>query len=352
MFIHIDMDYFFAQAEELRHPAYRGKIVVVCVYTGRTADSGVVSTVNYAGRRLGIHSGIPIYQAKRRAPPADSVFLPVDHEYYGEFSDRIDAIIQENAEITGRTSVDEWFVRVDRDAEKLAKRLKEQIFERTGMTCSVGVAPSMIGAKMAAGINKPDGFLALDKAAEKRMIEDSDVQKVIGIGGKTAGALRELGVEKVRDLEKIDKVTLVERFGKKAGSWLVALAEGRYEGLLEYSEGEQTEVGRVGTLMKKTRDADALLKKIVEMEGDNREWIRQNKKFFKTLVLSFITEDMKGYSRSISFRNPKGADGDFRGEEMKLIRDFLAENPLAVRRIGIRFTNLVDVAGQKTLGEY
>jgi DNA polymerase IV (DinB-like DNA polymerase) len=349
MMIHIDMDYFFAQAEELRHPEYKDRIIVVCVYSGRTPDSGVVSTVNYEGRRYGVHSGMPIFQAKKRAPQADSVFLPVDHEYYGELSDRIDAVVKEYAEVSGRTSIDEWFIRADKDAEALARRIKQAIKDRTGITCSAGVAPSMLGAKMAAGIRKPDGFLFLDAAAERKMIEDSDIEKVVGIGGKTAGALHGLGVDTVKDLRKLDKMVLVERFGKKSGSWLVALAEGRYGNLLEYSEAEQSEVSRIGTLRERTRDASEMLRKITEMEGDNRAWLKERNRFFRTLAITFVTEDMRNHSRSLSFKSPKGWTEDFREDEMRLIREFLAENPLAVRRIGIRYANLVDVSGQKTL---
>jgi DNA polymerase IV (DinB-like DNA polymerase) len=353
VYIHIDMDYFFAQAEELRHPEYKNKIVVVCVYSGRTADSGVVSTVNYEGRKYGIHSGMPIFQAKRRAPPADSVFLPVDHDHYGELSDRIDAVVREYAEISGRTSIDEWFIRADKDAELLAGRIKQAIRDRTGIVCSAGVAPSMLGAKMAAGINKPDGFLALTESAEHKMIDDSEISKVVGIGAKTAKALNEMGVENVKDIRKLDRTVIVERFGKKSGSWLISLSEGRYGELLEYGEGEQSEVSRIGTLKEKTRDAAEMLEKIHEMEIDNKLWLKQNNKFFRTLAVSFVTEDMKNHSRSASFRSPKGWADDFSEEEIRLIRDFLAENPLAVRRIGIKYANLVDVAGQKTLaGEF
>ncbi len=349
MIIHIDMDYFFAQAEELRHPEYTGKIIVVCVYSGRTPDSGVVSTVNYEGRRYGVHSGMPIFKARKRAPPQDSVFLPVDHEYYGEISDRIDSVVTEYAEISGRTSIDEWFIRAEGDAEPLARKIKQAIREKTGITCSAGVAPSMLGAKMAAGMRKPDGFLFVDEAAERKMIEDSDIEKVVGIGEKTAEALHGLGVETVKNLKKLDRMLLVEKFGKKSGSWLIALAEGRYGELLEYSEGEQSEVSRIGTLKEKTRDASEMLEKIAEMEGDNQAWLKQHNKFFRTLAIAFVTEDMKNHSRSLSFKSPKGWTGDFREEEMKLIREFLAGNPLAVRRIGIRYANLVDVSGQKTL---
>ncbi|MBI5047281.1 hypothetical protein HZC07_06145 [Candidatus Micrarchaeota archaeon] len=93
MYLHIDMDYFFAQIEEKRHPMAKDKIIVVCVFSGRTNDSGVVSTVNYPGRAVGIHSGIPIAFAKKRAPQ-DALFLPMDREHYAQVSSEIDELIR------------------------------------------------------------------------------------------------------------------------------------------------------------------------------------------------------------------------------------------------------------------
>jgi DNA polymerase IV (DinB-like DNA polymerase) len=353
MFIHIDMDYFFAQAEELRHPEYKGKIVVVCVYSGRTEDSGVVSTVNYEGRKYGIHSGQPIYQAKQRAPPADSVFIPVDHEYYLATSDKIDGIMRKYSDRAERTSIDEWFLEVERIPEETARALKSEIKEDTGLTCSVGVASSRLGSKMAAERSKPDGLLLLDSLGERKLIEESDVEKVVGIGKKTAEALHALGVEKVKDLKKLDKVALVEKFGKKTGSWFISLAEGRYYDLLQYAEEEQVEVSRIATLKMKTRDAGDLGAKVKELEKDNKEWLKRNNKFFRTIGITFITDDMKAHTRSLSFRNPRGWAEDCSEEVAALIRQFLGENDREVRRIGVKYTNFVDVSGQSTLaGEF
>ncbi len=351
MFIHLDIDYFFAQAEKLRHPELENKVIIVCVFSGRTKDSGVVSTVNYEGRKYGVHSGMPIFQAKQRAPQ-DTVFLPVDHDYYGELSSKINEHIKSNFKKAIQTSIDEWFIESDdREIVEIAKKLKLWIFSELGLTCSVGIAPSMLGAKMAAGKSKPDGLLALDIISEANLIENSDLQNVIGIGVKTANALRELGAQKVGELKKIDKVVLVEAFGKKTGAWLISLAEGKYSGLLGYGSEEQSEVSRIGTLKNKTRNLFEMLSKIAEMEKDNKEWLKANNKAFRTIIISFVTEDMKQHTKSNSFRNPKSYNDDFEEEERKLISQFLEENSLNVHRIGIKYANLVDMAGQRTLAE-
>ncbi len=347
MYLHVDMDYFFAQIEERRRPMARGKIIVVCVYSGRTADSGVVSTVNYPGRGLGIRSGMPIAFAKKRAPPADSVFLPLDRELYEQVSERIDAIVRRICAKAVQASIDEWNA-TDTDAAAKAPLLKKAILEETGLTCTVGVAPSLLGAKMAASKSKPDGMLVLDAAAEKRMIGDSDVEKVPGIGPKTAEALSLMGIVKVRDLGKADPIALVDTFGRKSGAWLRDLGAGKYdEGLGE--EKPQEEVSRIGTLKEKTRDPYIILAKLDELEKDAKDWLMQAKKSYRTLSVIFITSDLRTHTKSMSFKNPKGWSEQITKEKEELVREFLAGEGMEVRRVGIRFGNFLDLGGQTTL---
>jgi DNA polymerase IV (DinB-like DNA polymerase) len=351
VFLHLDMDYFFAQAEEKRRPMMKDRIIVVCVYSGRTADSGVVSTVNYPGRAVGIHSGMPIFMAKKRAP-ADALFLPVDHDYYARISAQIDQVIRRAHSHVVQASIDEWNVELETDdrsaAEAQGRSLKDAVKEETGLVCTIGLAPSMLGAKMAAAKAKPDGLLALDGEAEGKLVMDSPVQKVPGIGPKTAMALNEMGVQKVKDLAKLEPITMVEIFGRKAGAWLHELGQGVYaEGMGE--DKEQEEVSRIGTLKEKTRDPYMLLAKLDELEADAREWLAEMKKSYKTLTITFITEDMRTHSKSVSFHNPRVWSEDTTKEKKELVDEFLSGNRLGVRRIGIKFGGFMDLGGQTTL---
>jgi DNA polymerase IV (DinB-like DNA polymerase) len=347
MIIHIDMDYFFAQAEQLRNPDYSGKVVVVCVYSKKSGDSGVVSTVNYEGRKYGIHSGMPIFRAKSRAPP-DSIFIPVDHSYYSHLSGKIAEIIGKYGK-ADQSSIDEWFIEVGEIPEETARAIKSEIAELTGLSASLGVAPSMLGAKMATDKCKPDGLLILNIEEERKLIEGSDLEKVTGIGKKTSKILEDMGVYKVADLKKLDPVLLVEKFGKKTGSWLVALSNGRYKETYRHTQEEQSEVSRISTLEENTRELQVLLDQISKMEEDNKAWLKENKKNFKTLIISFVSEDMGSHSKSITFRSPKSWHDDLRDYKLNLIIQFLSENELKIRRVGIKYTNFVDVSGQKTL---
>ncbi len=343
------MDYFFAQIEERRRPMMSGKIIVVCMYSGRTADSGVVSTVNYVGRAFGIHSGMPIAFAKKRAPQADSIFLPADREYYADVSFQIDELVRKKFNKVAQASVDEWNIQQeDATAETLAREIKTQIKQELSLTCSVGVAPSLLGAKMATGMAKPNGFTVLDQTHERKMIEGSLLEKVPGIGPKTTEALKQMGAELVKDLKQLSSISLVETFGRKTGAWLYALANGEYVTELE-GEKEQEEVSRIGTLKEKTRDPYLVLGKLEELESDAKEWLMNMKKSYKTVGIIFVTNDLKTHTKSLSFKNPKGWNENINKEKEQLVKAFLAENDHDIRRVGIRFGSFMDLGGQTTL---
>jgi hypothetical protein len=140
----------------------------------------------------------------------------------------------------------------------------------------------------------------------------------------------------------------VETFGRKTGAWLNSLGKADYgDGLGE--EREQVEVSRIGTLREKTRDPYLIAAKLEELGKDAAEWLVEMRKSYKTLSIIFVTEDMKTHTKSMSFRNPKMWDEDISEEKKALVEGFLAENPLGIRRVGIRFGNFMDLGGQTTL---
>jgi len=340
------MDYFYAQVEEKRRPMTKGKIIAVCMFSGRTEDSGAIASVNYIGREAGVKAGMAIALAKKRVPP-DSLFLPVDREYYAEISMQIDDLIRKSCDRVVQASIDEWNIE-DEEAIVKAPKLKEFVKKELGLTCSVGVAPSLLGAKMAASKSKPDGLLILDQETEKKLIEDSNPEKIPGVGPKTTEALEHLGVHKVKDLKGIEPIQLVETFGRKTGAWLHHLGQGEYVTELG-EEKEQEGVSRLGTLKEKTRDDYIILEKIDELEREAKEWLMHMKKSYRTLTITFITDDMKTHTKSMSFKNPLPWNSDISKEKKELLEEFLNENNLLIRRVGIRFGNFMDLGGQTTL---
>ncbi|MEM4733969.1 MAG: DNA polymerase IV, partial [Candidatus Bathyarchaeia archaeon] len=173
----VDLDYFFAQCEELRNPALRDKPVVVGVYSGRTEDSGAVSTANYLARKFGVKSGLPLYLAKKRLEGTEAVFLPVDIAFYEQISNKIMKTLRGYADAFEQVGIDEAYLDVtqkvngDFDAVKdLVQKMKLAVKSSVGITFSVGVGPNKLVAKIAADRQKPDGLT---------IIKPEDVQRFL-----------------------------------------------------------------------------------------------------------------------------------------------------------------------------
>lgn len=348
MFVHFDMDYFFAQIEERDNPSIRGKIVCICVFSGRTDDSGVVSTVNYQGRKIGIKSGMPIVFAKKRASGLTAHFIPMNKEKYEIESFEITQIVKNNFEKTSQMSIDEWNCLGEVDVFEKARNTKEKIFSERKLTCSVGIAPSSLGAKIAAGKNKPDGLTRWDEKVEKDQIMEMDLIEVPGIGPKTAEILEKIGAKKVKDLEKIEKIKIIEEFGKKSGGLINQIRDGDFP--KEFAENKAPEgSSRIGTLKEITRDEREIINKIMELEQELKNQIAIEKKTFKTLSVILISEDLKIHSKSRTFKKSRGFREENKKDIEELVLEFLANSDKKIRRVGIRYSNFEDLIGQTTL---
>src|SRR4030042_2489999 len=229
----VDLDYFFAQCEELRNPALKDKPVVVGVYSGRTADSGAVSTANYVARKFGVKSGIPVYLAKKRLEGTEAVFLPVDYEFYEQISDKIMHMLRGYADSFEQVGIDEAYLDVTQKTQgsfeaesELAKKMKNEVKNQLGITFSVGVGPNKLVAKTAADSQKPDGLTVVKPEEAERFLSPLPVDRLVGVGRKTAAKMGELGIKTIGDLARYDQKQLMELFGKNLGVYFHNAANG------------------------------------------------------------------------------------------------------------------------------
>jgi DNA polymerase IV (DinB-like DNA polymerase) len=348
MFVHLDMDYFFAQVEERDNPLMKGRIVCVCVFSGRTEESGVISTVNYQGRKFGIKSGMPIVFAKKKASGMSAFFIPLNREKYEAESFEIYQIIKNEFEKTAQMSIDEWNCLGDVDVFEKAKKIKEEIFKERKLTCSVGIAPSSIGAKIAAGKNKPNGLTKWDERIEREEIMKMDIIEIPGFGPKTSEVLLEMGAKKVEDLKKIDKIKIIEKFGKKTGGIINQIRDADFP--KEFVENKDQEgYSRIGTLKEITRESKEIISKIEELESELKNQIAKEKKQYKTLSVILISENLKIHTKSKTFRKAKNFREENTREIEELVGEFLATNDGKIRRVGIRYSNMENLEGQTTL---
>ena len=228
-----DLDYFFAQCEELRNPALKQKPVVIGMYSGRTEDSGAVSTANYVARKYGVKSGIPLFLAKKKLEGTEAVFLPVDYDYYEKVSNRIMQVLKNFADSFEQVGIDEAYLEVTQrlrgefsSAKTLVQRMKEAVKTQEGFTFSVGVGPNKLVAKMAADDQKPDGLTIIAPEDVKLFLSPLPVDRLLGVGKKTTARMNTLGIKTISDLANYDVQRLVEQFGKTLGIYFHNAANG------------------------------------------------------------------------------------------------------------------------------
>ncbi len=233
---HFDLDYFYAQVEELEDPTLRGLPVVVCVYSGRTDDSGVVSTANYTARSFGVRSGMPITLAKRRLKDAEARFIPMQREKYEEYSGRIMELLRGETDVLEQTGIDEAFFDITsrsknsfEQGKQIASEIKQQVLRRERLTCSIGLGPNMIVAKLASDFRKPDGLTVILPEEVRNFMNPLPVERLYGIGNKTSTILGEKGISTIADLANADFSTLEQLLGRKLGVHLHDAANGVYE---------------------------------------------------------------------------------------------------------------------------
>jgi DNA polymerase-4 len=235
---HLDMDAFYASVELLRYPHLRGLPVVIGGsrsgeprelkhYVGR----GVVTTATYPAREYGVHSAMALMKAAQLCPQA--LLLPTDFEEYRKFSRLFKAVIAEFTPLIEDRGIDEVYIDLthvegaqEQGGRMIALRMQQAIRERTGLTCSIGVAPNKLLAKMASEFNKPNGISILYEADLSDKIWPLPCRKVHGIGPRTSERLEQLGIRTIGELARCERNWLIEQFGPNSGSWMYAAAWG------------------------------------------------------------------------------------------------------------------------------
>lgn len=357
--MHVDFDYFFAQCEELRKPELQTLPLVVCVFSGRTEDSGVVSTANYVARKFGVKSGMPIRVAKSKLADArDAVFLPLDTAYYSQVSESAMSIISWYADKFECVGIDECYLDVSNRtgsfdlAATLAREIKNDVKRQTRLTCSIGIAPNKMLAKMGSDMQKPDGLTLIDSANAAKSIANMDVSRIPGIGPKTSERLQELGVKTIGDLSSFDLFRLIEEFGRKAAIYMHNAARGLdEEPVLE--SGERQQIMRIMTLKSDATSAMEMQHDLEELCQSVFQMIASKKLSFRTVGVLLILNNLNNVTKSkslkvhsTSFKQLHQAAKCVLDEAMK------GAGQIKVRRLGVRVSDLQSSEGQNTMFDF
>ncbi|MEM2435350.1 MAG: DNA polymerase IV [Nitrososphaerota archaeon] len=354
----LDIDYFYAQAEELRNPAIRDRPVLVCVYSGRTPDSGVVATSNYLARKYGVKSGMPIRRAKELLRSVDAIFLPVDMRYYSGLSKKVFEIAGGYADVLEVASIDEAFLSLVEtssgsyeNAAQLMADLKREVRERIGLTCSIGVAKNKLIAKMAADDSKPDGLLVIKPGTEEEYLRPKPVKDIPYIGERMAKRLQEIGVRTVADLTSIPPDRLVEIFGFRVGRFIYLASRGEYFEQVT-PRGEAKQLSRMTTLKRLSRDEAEIWEQLGRVIRELHRRIVELGYGFRGVSLIGITEGMKPVSRSAVLPHHTQELSDLENTSHRLLKTLLAGLEEDLRRVGVRVYGLSVERGQSRLTDF
>ncbi len=353
------MDYFYAAIEQRDDPSIQGRPVVICMYSGRTEMSGAVSTCNYLARERGIRAGMPCTQAKKI--DNEAVFLPVRKEYYTMVSDNIMNILRpfaDSAQHFEQISVDEAFLDITRsfngDFDKALEtgiKIKQRIKSEENLTCSIGIGPNKLIAKMASSYKKPDGITVITPEKSMAFLEPLDVKKLWGIGKVTESRLAQIGVRTIGQLAEYDQIRLIEIFGKKKGVWLKRAAMGLDDSMVQ-ERGDSNQISRIATLPENTRDFTEITFLLDRLADDVISRVTEAGVSFKQIVFIGITSDLKMHTRSKILNHAITDQEILRRNIGQMAKDFLEDTSLELRRVGVRVDDLQNTAGQLTLKDY
>tara|TARA_B100001179_G_scaffold232235_1_gene224459 strand:+ start:802 stop:1890 length:1089 start_codon:yes stop_codon:yes gene_type:complete len=355
--LHLDLDYFYAQVEESRDLSLKTKPVVVCQFSGRSADSGAVATTNYIARKYNVKSGLSIKQAKRLLNNTDSVFIPANHELYESISETIMNIIRKYSDKFEQLSIDEACIDISnkinndyQNATKYGNELKKEIKTLENLTCSIGISPNKLISKMAADSNKPNGTTVILPDKVKDFLFPQKVSKLYGIGPKTNAKLAEFNITTIEELANSERTLLIDEFGQKFGVYLHDSANGIDNEEVKDKPADQ--IGRVVTLKEDTRDFDLISQSINNLSKDVSDQTLEKKITFKTVSITAIMEDLTIYQRSKSFEIYQNSSDIISKTGIELLTNFLTQEPKKLRRIGVRVSNFSENKGQTDLLDF
>ncbi|MBR5857349.1 MAG: DNA polymerase IV [Phascolarctobacterium sp.] len=336
--MHIDMDAFFASVEQLDNPELKGKPLIV----GGQSCRGVVSTCSYEARKFGVHSAMPMVEARRLCPHAE--FLPGRMWRYEEVSREIMRIFHEEAPLVEQLSIDEAFLdvsgmeRLCKDVRNIGWRIKERIKNEIGLTCSVGLAPNKFLAKMASDLQKPDGFTVITHEEARSFIAPLPVTKIFGIGGAAKQMLAQFGIATIGQLANADRSILQKVFGKNADK-VQHLAMGLDDRPV-IPETAPKSIGRETTFEKDLYTFEDCKAAILELSGQTGFRLRNKGYSGRTVTLKVKFKDFKIITRSISSEGDISCDEEIFSLAVKLLQDVAYEN--GVRLLGVTVSNLQD----------
>jgi len=348
--LHIDMDAFFASVEQVVNPKLRGKPIIVCGSRSRT----VVLTASYEARAFGVRTGMTLPEAKGLCPSL--ICVSAHNDRYTDTCRELLQIYERYTPVVEAFSVDEAFldltgsVRFCDSSEAVSRMIKTAVATRFGLSCSIGIAPNRLLAKLASGLKKPDGLVVLLPEDVPRLLEDLPVQELCGIGPALEKQLKAMGIETCGQLGRIPVELLAYRFGA-TGFKLHEMGLG-FDNAPVVPLNQAPEAKSIGHSMTLERDLsnqreiESVLFHLAEMVGQRA---RREDYFGSKITVTLRYVDFETFNRQSSLSKPSQDGLEIFQAAQKVLCSTRLKQP--IRLAGVSLSHLIKDAGQETLFE-
>lgn len=330
--IHLDMDAFFAAVEELDNPSLKGKPVIV----GGTSKRGIVTTANYEARKYGIHSAMPLFQARQRCP--HGIYLPTRKDRYSEISREVFQILYEVTDLVEKLSIDEAFLDVsdvDKTPLEIVNYIRNRVKSEIGLTMSFGISYNKFLAKLASDWEKPEGLTIITKDMVPEILLPLPVRKVYGIGRKSEKKFNNIGVYTVLDMMNLSEEFLIKFLGKMGKE-----VYDRIRGIDDRKVNPYRERKSIGTerTFKVIRDKKVLRNLLKSYANEISQDMKAKGIVGKTVNIKIKYEDFSSHTRSFTMENYTNSPAIIYDIAVELLDDLPLEQH--VRLIGLSLSNL------------
>jgi DNA polymerase IV len=356
---HIDMDAFFASCELSRYPELKGLPMVVGGRSSHApriredgtrefsrlrdyAGRGVLTTATYEARALGLHSAMPTMHAAKLAP--DAILLPVNFELYRHYSRLFKDAIRSISPLVENIGIDEVYADVSTlpgEATEIAQRLKSAVFAATGLTCSVGIAPNKLLAKLCSEMQKPDGITIITMADVPGRVWPMPAKKINGIGPKASAKLESLEIKNVGQIAAMSEAWLVEHFGKRYGRWLYRVSHGQDDRPV-VTESAPVSMSRETTFERNlhpVRDKPILSQAFTELCERVASDLQHKGYCCRTIGIKLRFDDFKTVTRDMTLATPINDAKSLRNFSGKCLKRIALDKK--IRLLGVKASGLV-----------